>query len=52
MSSTVANVSGVGNEIVGKGKQAIGKATDNKKPHAEGVVQEAKDGVRNVIDKA
>lgn len=37
---------GLANEAIGNTKQAIGKATDNDKLHAEGVAQERKGEVQ------
>lgn len=39
---------GVANEAIGNAKQAIGKATDNKKLEAEGIVQEGKGEAQKV----
>ncbi|TDV70259.1 CsbD family protein [Pseudomonas sp. LP_7_YM] len=63
MSSTGDKVKGVANEAVGNVKQGVGKATGNDKLHAEGKAQEvkgdvqkkvgeAKDAVKNGVDKA
>ncbi|MCJ8204921.1 CsbD family protein [Pseudomonas sp. RGM2987] len=63
MSSTGDKVKGVANEAVGNIKQGVGKATDNDRLRAEGVVQEkkgeaqqtvgkVKDAVKNGADKA
>ncbi|MHC8318187.1 CsbD family protein [Pseudomonas sp. LB3P31] len=63
MSSTGDKVKGMANEAVGNVKQGVGKATDNDKMRAEGVVQEkkgeaqqavgkAKDAVKKGVDKA
>lgn len=42
MGSTSDKVKGVANEAVGNIKQGVGKATDNDRMRAEGVVQEKK----------
>jgi uncharacterized protein YjbJ (UPF0337 family) len=42
MSSTAVKISGVGNEIAGKTKQAAGKAMGDSKLRVEGAAQEAK----------
>ena len=52
MSSTTDKISGVANEIAGKGKQAVGKAIDDKKLQAEGLAQEAKGDVQKGAGKA
>ncbi|MFP3517208.1 CsbD family protein [Pseudomonas sp. SIMBA_077] len=63
MSSTGDKIKGMANEAVGNVKQAVGKATDNDKLHAEGKAQElkgegqqtvgkAKDAVKKTVDKA
>jgi uncharacterized protein YjbJ (UPF0337 family) len=39
---------GVANEAIGNAKQAIGKATDNEKLQAEGIVQEGKGEAQKV----
>lgn len=39
---------GVANEAIGNAKQAVGKATDNKKLEAEGIVQEGKGEAQKV----
>ena len=39
---------GLANEAIGNTKQAIGKATDNDKLHAEGVAQERKGEAQRV----
>lgn len=62
MSSTGDKIKGTANDAMGNVKQAIGKATDNKKLQAEGIAQErkgeaqkaigeAKDTVKKTIDK-
>ncbi len=63
MSSSGDKIKGMANEAAGNVKQAVGKATDNKKLQAEGFVQErkgeaqqavgkAKDAVKKAVDKA
>jgi len=63
MSSTGDKVKGMANEAAGNVKQGIGKATDNDRLRAEGIVQEkkgeaqqtvgkVKDAVKNDADKA
>ena len=42
MGSTADKAKGLANEAVGNIKQGVGKATDNDKMRAEGVVQEKK----------
>jgi uncharacterized protein YjbJ (UPF0337 family) len=62
MSSTTDKAKGMANEATGNVKQAVGKATDNKKLQAKGMAQErkgeaqqavgdAKDSVKRTIDK-
>lgn len=62
MGSTSDKIKGTANEAAGNVKQAVGKATDNKKLQAEGIAQErkgeaqravgkAKDAVKDTIDK-
>ncbi|MCF4994386.1 CsbD family protein [Pseudomonas syringae] len=63
MGSTSDKVKGMANEAAGNVKQGVGKAVDNDKMRAEGVVQEkkgeaqqavgkAKDAVKKGVDKA
>jgi len=63
MGSTTDKIKGMANEAAGNVKQVVGKATDNDRLRAEGVVQErkgeaqqavgkAKEAVKNVIDRA
>ncbi len=63
MSSVTDKAAGVVNELVGKGKRALGDLTGDKKLHAEGVVQEAKgdlqkasgdvkDAVKKAVDQS
>ncbi len=42
---------GLANEAVGNVKQAVGKATDNKRLRAEGVAQERKGEAQNLAGK-
>lgn len=62
MGSTSDKIKGTANDAIGNVKQAVGKATDNKKLQAEGIAQErkgeaqkavgnAKDAVKDAIDK-
>ncbi len=62
MGSTSDKIKGMANEAAGNVKQAVGKATDNKKLQGEGIAQErkgeaqqaignAKDAVKKTIDK-
>ncbi|MCO8312262.1 CsbD family protein [Pseudomonas mandelii] len=63
MGSTGDKVKGMANEAAGNVKQGVGKATDNDRLRAEGVVQEkkgeaqqkvgkAKDAIKKGVDKA
>ena len=63
MGSTSDKVKGMANEAAGNVKQGVGKATDNDRLRAEGVVQEkkgeaqqakgdVKDAVKRGVDKA
>jgi uncharacterized protein YjbJ (UPF0337 family) len=63
MSSTTDKMTGVGNQIAGKAKQAAGDLAGDAKLRQEGLAQErtghlqqavgdAKDKVKSVIDKA
>lgn len=59
MSGTGDKIKGAANELVGKGKQAVGNATDNDKLKAEGTAQELKGeaqkkvgDVKDAADKA
>jgi len=63
MSSTGDKVKGMANEAAGNIKQGVGKATDNDRLRAEGIVQEkkgeaqqtvgeVKDAVKKGADKA
>ena len=62
MSSTTDKIKGLANEAAGNVKQAVGKATGNKKMQADGVVQErvgegqqlvgkGKDAVKKAVKK-
>jgi uncharacterized protein YjbJ (UPF0337 family) len=51
MSSAKDKVEGVANEIAGKGKQAVGDLTGDKKLHAEGVTQEVKGDFQKAAGK-
>jgi len=52
MGSTSDKVKGVANEAVGNIKQGVGKATDNDRMRAEGVVQEKKGEAQQTVGKA
>ena len=63
MSSTSDKAKGIGNEIAGKAKQAVGDISGDKALHVKGVVQEqkgiaqkaigdAKDAVKKIVDQA
>ena len=63
MSSTTDKIKGAANDAMGKVKETAGRAMDDKQTQAEGVAQqakgktqkgvgEAKDAVKNVVDKA
>jgi len=49
MSGTGDKIKGAANELVGKGKQAVGNATDNDKLKAEGTAQEVKGKGQKVV---
>jgi uncharacterized protein YjbJ (UPF0337 family) len=51
MGSTSDKVKGVANEAVGNIKQGVGKATDNDKMRAEGVIQEKKGEAQQAVGK-
>ncbi|AZE74598.1 hypothetical protein C4K00_4396 [Pseudomonas synxantha] len=51
MGSTSDKVKGMANEAVGNVKQGVGKATDNDKLRAEGVVQEKKGEAQQAVGK-
>ncbi|WP_210643195.1 MULTISPECIES: CsbD family protein [unclassified Pseudomonas] len=51
MGSTSDKVKGVANEAVGNIKQGVGKATDNDRMRAEGVVQEKKGEAQQTVGK-
>ncbi|AZF33561.1 MULTISPECIES: CsbD family protein [unclassified Pseudomonas] len=51
MGSTSDKVKGVANEAVGNVKQGVGKATDNDKMRAEGVIQEKKGEAQQAVGK-
>jgi len=48
MSSTTDKIKGNTNEVVGKGKQSIGKAVGNDRLQGEGAAQEVKGKVQNL----
>ncbi|WP_413794356.1 MULTISPECIES: CsbD family protein [unclassified Pseudomonas] len=52
MGSTSDKVKGAANEAVGNIKQGVGKATDNDRMRAEGVVQEKKGEAQQTAGKA
>ncbi|NUT78376.1 CsbD family protein [Pseudomonas sp. C1C7] len=52
MGSTSDKVKGMANEAVGNVKQGVGKATDNDKMRAEGVMQEKKGEAQQAVGKA
>lgn len=52
MSSTTDKIKGLANEAAGNVKQAVGRATDNRKLEAEGVVQERKGEAQQAVGKA
>ncbi|AZE68823.1 MULTISPECIES: CsbD family protein [Pseudomonas] len=51
MGSTSDKVKGMANEAAGNVKQGVGKATDNDKLRAEGVVQEKKGEAQQAVGK-
>ncbi|MBA1294873.1 CsbD family protein [Pseudomonas lurida] len=51
MGSTADKAKGLANEAVGNVKQGVGKATDNDKLRAEGVVQEKKGEAQQAVGK-
>ncbi|MCX4064454.1 CsbD family protein [Pseudomonas sp. S1Bt30] len=51
MGSTADKAKGLANEVVGNVKQGVGKATDNDKLRAEGVVQEKKGEAQQAVGK-
>jgi uncharacterized protein YjbJ (UPF0337 family) len=63
MSSTTDKIKGVANETAGKVKESVGRTVGNERLEAEGDAQQlkgatqkavgdAKDAVKNVVDKA
>jgi len=52
MGSTTDKIKGLANEAAGNTKQAVGKATDNKKLQAEGLLQERKGEAQQAVGKA
>ncbi|TFU01016.1 CsbD family protein [Polymorphobacter arshaanensis] len=48
MGELIDKTKGLGNEIAGKAKTALGEATDNPKLTAEGDVQQVKGQMQNV----
>lgn len=52
MGSTTDKIKGMANEAAGNVKQAVGKATDNKKMQAEGFAQERKGEAQQAVGKA
>lgn len=51
MGSTADKAKGLANEAMGNIKQGVGKALDNDKMHAEGVVQERKGEAQQLAGK-
>ena len=51
MGSTADKAKGMANEAVGNVKQGVGKATDNDKLRAEGVIQEKKGEAQQAVGK-
>ncbi|MFO2462684.1 CsbD family protein [Pseudomonas sp. 15FMM2] len=51
MGSTADKAKGLANEAVGNIKQGVGKATDNDKLRAEGVLQEKKGEAQQAVGK-
>ncbi|WP_312936373.1 CsbD family protein [Pseudomonas sp.] len=49
MSATGDKIKGTANDLIGEGKQAVGKATGNDKLRAEGAAQEAKGEVQKKV---
>jgi uncharacterized protein YjbJ (UPF0337 family) len=49
MGSTTDKVKGMANEAAGNVKQGVGKATDNQRMQAEGVVQERKGEAQQMV---
>ena len=52
MGSTSDKISGTANEVAGKVKQGLGKATGNNRLRAEGAAQETKGKIQSTIGKA
>jgi uncharacterized protein YjbJ (UPF0337 family) len=52
MGSATDKIKGLANEAAGNVKQAVGKATGDKKMQAEGVVQERKGEAQQAMGKA
>ena len=52
MGELTDKIKGSANKATGKAKQAIGKATDNEKLQAEGVVQETAGGLQKAKGSA
>jgi len=52
MGSTYDKAKGMGNEVAGKAKQAVGKATNNASLHGEGIAQERKGEAQQFAGKA
>ena len=52
MGSTSDKISGTANEVAGKVKQGLGKATGNDRLRAEGAAQETKGRIQSTIGKA
>jgi uncharacterized protein YjbJ (UPF0337 family) len=52
MGSVADKVKGAANEVVGKGKQAVGRATDNHRLEGEGAAQELKGKTQQAVGDA
>lgn len=52
MGSTTDKIKGLANQTAGNLKQAVGKATDNPKLQAKGLVQEGKGDAQEALGKA
>ena len=52
MGSNFDKAKGMGNEVSGKAKQAVGKATNNASLHGEGIAQERKGEGQKFAGKA
>jgi uncharacterized protein YjbJ (UPF0337 family) len=52
MGAIADKVKGATNEAIGKGKQAVGRATDNPRLEGEGAAQEVKGKIQTATGKA